>query len=135
MKNLNDYAGDESYDYPFDIVLTADESLTNTGVRTDTDSDFILLGMTINAFTSILFSIQLKDQNGNFFHRPLCSRRTTPARARNLSAFWAGRAFSGRALRSASRSRSCPERKTRSRFYSAAKSGECRPRRSADRIR
>jgi hypothetical protein len=64
---LNDYAGDESYDYPFDIVLTANEQLTNSGVRTDTDSDFILLGMTINAFTSILFSLQLKDQNGNFF--------------------------------------------------------------------
>jgi len=67
MMNLNEYAGDESYDYPFDIVLAANENLTNSGVRTDTDSDFILLGMTINVFTSILFSLQLKDQNGNFF--------------------------------------------------------------------
>jgi hypothetical protein len=65
--NPFDYAGDEPYDYPMDPVLLSGTSPINTGVRTDSDSDFILLGLAVNVFTSILFSIQLKDQNGNFF--------------------------------------------------------------------
>ncbi len=64
---MKGYAGDVSFDYPFDLVLTANESLTNEGIRTDTDSDFILLGLIINSFTSILFSLQFKDSSGNYF--------------------------------------------------------------------
>lgn len=64
---MKGYAGDVSFDYPFDIVLSGSESLTNEGIRTDTDSDFILLGLIINSFTSILFSLQFKDSSGNYF--------------------------------------------------------------------
>lgn len=64
---MNLYAGDFSYDYPFDIVMAANANLTNEGIRTDTDSDFLLLGLTVNAFTSILFSLQFKDSSGNYF--------------------------------------------------------------------
>jgi len=64
---LSNYAGDTSFDYPFDIVLQSGDNLPNEGIRTDTDSDFILLGMSINTFDSILFTLQLKDSNGNYF--------------------------------------------------------------------
>ncbi len=64
---MNGYAGDISFDYPFDIVLAANANQTNEGIRTETDSDFLLLGLTVNTFTSILFSLQFKDSNGNYF--------------------------------------------------------------------
>mgnify|MGYP001580138453 FL=1 len=64
---MRGYAGDVAFDYPFDIVLTANANSTNEGIRTDTDSDFLLLGLIINVFTSILFSLQFKDSNGNYF--------------------------------------------------------------------
>lgn len=64
---MNNYAGDVSFDYPFDIVLAASVNLTNEGIRTDTDSDFLLLGLLLNAYTSILFSLQFKDSSGNYF--------------------------------------------------------------------
>ncbi len=64
---MRGYAGDVAFDYPFDIVLTANANLTNEGIRTDTDSDFLLLGVIINVFTSILFSLQFKDSSGNYF--------------------------------------------------------------------
>ena len=64
---MNGYAGDISFDYPFDIVLASGADLTNEGIRTDIDSDFLLLGLTLNTFTSILFSLWFKDSNGNYF--------------------------------------------------------------------
>lgn len=64
---LSNYAGDSSFDYPFDIVLNANDNLTNEGIRTDTDSDFLLFGLSLNVFTSILFTLQFKDASGNYF--------------------------------------------------------------------
>lgn len=64
---MNGYAGDISFDYPFDIVLASGASLTNEGLRTETDSDFLLQGLSVNSYTSILFSLQFKDSNGNYF--------------------------------------------------------------------
>jgi hypothetical protein len=64
---FQDYAGDNSFDYPFDIVLTPNQNAPNEGKRTDTDSDFLLFGLTLNNFSSILFTIQFKDANGNYF--------------------------------------------------------------------
>ena len=61
------YAGDQSYDYPFDIVLQSGDDFPNEGIRTDGDSDFLLLGLTMNAFDSILFSLFFRDSNGNYF--------------------------------------------------------------------
>lgn len=64
---MNRYAGDISFDYPFDIVIASGVNLTNEGIRTDTDSDFLLYGLSINVFTSNLFTLQFKDSNGNYF--------------------------------------------------------------------
>ena len=64
---FQDYAGDNSFDYPFDIVLAANQKAPNEGIRTDTDSDFLLFSFTMNVFTSILFTLQFKDANGNYF--------------------------------------------------------------------
>ena len=65
---MQGYAGDMSFDYPFDIVLDAtDTPLPNEAIRTDTDSDFLLYGLSINAFTSILFTLQFRDSSGNYF--------------------------------------------------------------------
>lgn len=64
---MNGYAGDMSFDYPFDIVLQSGDDLPNEGIRTQTDSDFLLLGFSLNAFDSILFSLLFKDSNGNYF--------------------------------------------------------------------
>jgi hypothetical protein len=62
------YAGDQAFDYPFDIVLDAtDTPLPNEAIRTDTDSDFLLYGLSINSFTSILFTLQFRDSSGNYF--------------------------------------------------------------------
>src|SRR5215470_12357418 len=64
---MHGYAGDYSFDYPFDIVLQAGDNFPNEGIRTDTDSDFLLLALEINAFDSILFTLFFKDSNGNYF--------------------------------------------------------------------
>ena len=65
---MNSYAGDMSFDYPFDIVLdNTDTLLPNEAIRTDTDSDFLLYGLSINAFTSILFTLQFRDSSGSYF--------------------------------------------------------------------
>jgi hypothetical protein len=64
---MNNYAGDIAFDYPFNLVLAANDKLPNEGVRTDTDSDFLLLGLTLNVFTSILFTLQFRDASGNYF--------------------------------------------------------------------
>jgi hypothetical protein len=65
---MTGYAGDMSFDYPFDIVLdNTDVPLQNEAIRTDTDSDFLLYGLVINAFTSILFTLQFRDSSGNYF--------------------------------------------------------------------
>lgn len=64
---MNGYAGDISFDYPFDIVMASGANLTNEGIRTDVDSDFLLYGLTIDSFTSILFSLLFKDSSGNYF--------------------------------------------------------------------
>ena len=64
---MNGYAGDLSFDYPFDIVMQSGDDLPNEGIRTDTDSDFLLLGLTVNTFDSILFSLLFKDSSGNYF--------------------------------------------------------------------
>jgi len=64
---MRGYAGDISHDYPFDIVMAIGANLTNEGIRTDTDSDFLLYGLSINVFTSDLFTLQFKDSNGNYF--------------------------------------------------------------------
>jgi hypothetical protein len=64
---LQGYAGDSSFDYPFDIVLQSGDNLPNEGIRTDTDSDFLLFGLSLNVFTSILFTLQFKDASGNYF--------------------------------------------------------------------
>lgn len=65
---MNSYAGDQSFEYPFDIVLdNTDTPLANEAIRTDTDSDFLLYGLTMNAFTSILFAVQFRDSSGNYF--------------------------------------------------------------------
>lgn len=64
---MNGYAGDISFDYPFDIALAIGDDLTNEGIRTETDSDFLLLGLSLNVFTSDLFSLFFKDSNGNYF--------------------------------------------------------------------
>ena len=62
------YAGDQSFEYPFDIVLDSSNTpLANEAIRTDTDSDFLLYGLTINVFTSILFTLQFRDSSGNYF--------------------------------------------------------------------
>lgn len=69
------YAGDSSFDYPFDIVMQSGDNLTNEGIRTETDSDFLLRGLAINAFTSDLFSLLFKDSNGNYFSsRPVLAQ-------------------------------------------------------------
>lgn len=60
------YAGDMAFDYPFDIVMQANDDFPNEGIRTDTDSDFLLLGMVLDSFDSILFSLLLKDSNGDY---------------------------------------------------------------------
>jgi hypothetical protein len=70
MNNYNplaNYAGDSSFDYPFDIVMQSGDNLPNEGIRTDTDSDFLLFGLSLNVFTSILFTLQFKDASGNYF--------------------------------------------------------------------
>ena len=65
---MTGYAGDMSFEYPFDIILDAtDTPLPNEAIRTDTDSDFLLFGLSINVFTSILFTIQFRDSSGNYF--------------------------------------------------------------------
>jgi hypothetical protein len=64
---MNRYAGDFSYDYPFDFTMQIADKLPNEGVRTDTDSDFILLGLSLNVQTSILYTLQFKDASGNYF--------------------------------------------------------------------
>ena len=64
---MNGYAGDEAYDYPFDFTLANTTASIEGGIRTDTDSDFLLLGLTLNVFTSNLFSLQFKDSSGNYF--------------------------------------------------------------------
>ncbi len=70
MRNSNplaNYAGDSSFDYPFDIVLQSGDNLPDEGIRTDTDSDFLLFGLSLNVFDSILFTLQFKDASGNYF--------------------------------------------------------------------
>ena len=64
---MTKYAGDFSFDYPFDVVMQIADKLPNEGTRTDTDSDFILYGLSLNVFTSILFTLQFKDASGNYF--------------------------------------------------------------------
>lgn len=65
---MTGYAGDMSFEYPFNIVLDAtDTLLPNEAIRTDTDSDFLLYGLVINAFTNILFTLQFRDSSGNYF--------------------------------------------------------------------
>jgi len=64
---MDRYAGDTSFDYVFDIVLATGASLSNEGIRTETDSDFLLLGFSINVFTSDLFTLLFRDSNGNYF--------------------------------------------------------------------
>jgi hypothetical protein len=65
---MQSYAGDMSFDYPYDKVLdNTDTPLPNEAIRTDTDSDFLLYGLSINAFTSILFTLQFRDSSGNYF--------------------------------------------------------------------
>jgi hypothetical protein len=64
---LSNYAGDQAFDYPFDTVLQIGDNFPNEGIRTDTDSDFLLLGLSLNFFTSILFTLQFKDASGNYF--------------------------------------------------------------------
>jgi hypothetical protein len=65
---MTGYAGDMAFDYPFNIILdNTDVPLPNEAIRTDTDSDFLLYGLTINAFTSILFTLQFRDSAGNYF--------------------------------------------------------------------
>lgn len=72
---MNGYAGDQSFDYPFDLVMASGANLPNEGIRTDTDSDFLLLGLVINDFTSNLFTLQFKDSNGNYFSgKPLLAQ-------------------------------------------------------------
>ena len=61
------YPGDVSFDYVYDNTLAANATLPNEGVRTETDSDFLLYGLTINSYTSILFLLQFKDSSGNYF--------------------------------------------------------------------
>jgi hypothetical protein len=63
----NSYAGDIAFDYPFDIVLQSGDNFPNEGIRTDTDSDFLLFGLSLNVFDSILFTLQFKDASGNYF--------------------------------------------------------------------
>jgi hypothetical protein len=64
---MNNYSGDISFDYPFNIVMQSGDSFPNEGVRTDTDSDFLCLGLTLNVFDSILFTLQFRDSSGNYF--------------------------------------------------------------------
>lgn len=65
---MTGYAGDMAFDYPFNIVLDAtDVPLPNEAIRTDTDSDWLHYGLTINAFTSILFTLQFRDSSGNYY--------------------------------------------------------------------
>jgi len=52
--------------YPFNITLAASATATNDGKRTDTDSDFLLYGVLIQA-TSNLFLVQFADANQNVF--------------------------------------------------------------------
>ena len=61
------YAGDVAFDYVYDNQLTADGTYANEGVRTETDSDFLLYGFTANSYTSILILLQFRDSGGNFF--------------------------------------------------------------------
>ena len=61
------YPGDVSFDYPYDNILAPNARLPNEGVRTETDSDFLLYGLTINSYTSVLFLLQFKDSSGNYF--------------------------------------------------------------------
>ncbi len=64
---MHGYPGDISFDYTYDKILASGDDLPNEGIRTETDSDFLLLGLTVNSFTSILFSLLFKDSNGNYF--------------------------------------------------------------------
>jgi hypothetical protein len=65
---MQSYAGDMSFDYTYDTVLSAATTvLPNEAIRTDTDSDFLLYGLSINAFTSLLFVLQFRDSSGNYF--------------------------------------------------------------------
>ena len=61
------YPGDVAFDYVYDNQLTADGTYANEGVRTETDSDFLLYGFTANSYTSILILLQFRDSGGNFF--------------------------------------------------------------------
>lgn len=63
---MNGYSGDVSFTYNLDKILLGAQILP-TGIKTETDSDFLLLGLILNTFTSILFSIQLRDASGNYF--------------------------------------------------------------------
>jgi hypothetical protein len=76
---MQGYFGDLSFTYNYDVTLAANQLLTCDGVRTDTDSDFLLLGLILNAFTSILFTVQFRDSGGNYFS-------SSPILAANINA-------------------------------------------------
>jgi hypothetical protein len=63
---MNGYAANASFDYIYDADLSANERREDA-VKTETDSDFLLLGLILNSFTSILFSLQFRDASGNYF--------------------------------------------------------------------
>lgn len=63
---MNGYSGDVSFTYVYDVILSAGQRLEDA-VKTETDSDFLLLGLILNAYTSILFSLQFRDASGNYF--------------------------------------------------------------------
>lgn len=63
---MNGYMADVAFTYNFDERLSASQNL-HSGLKTETDSDFLLLGLILNFQTSILYSIQLRDASGNYF--------------------------------------------------------------------
>ena len=106
---FQDYAGDNSFDYPFDIVLAANQKAPNEGIRTDTDSDFLLFSFTMNVFSSILFTLRVQGcerklfQSAAYFRVELQRARKravhVPRQAPDLSARFSDRYRACRTLR------------------------------------
>jgi hypothetical protein len=57
--------GSVDFTYPYDVELTASDALSDV-IKTNTDADFHLTGIIINAYTSIQFSFRL-NVNGVYY--------------------------------------------------------------------
>jgi hypothetical protein len=64
IAGANDQFVDQDKTYVYDVVLTANQNLTNGTLTTDRDADFICMAIQFSFATSSLFKVQFFDNQG-----------------------------------------------------------------------